>query len=577
MADSGRSPEPARHETVWCLWVAVGAMALTMLPYLFGWALVGAGKPRAWFCWLGYNLDDSSVYLAWMRQVADGHFFQRNLFTTDAQVGHQFNLFFQLLGVMAGVTHLPLLLLYHVIRIVLGVAFLRSVWWLLCMLLRGDRARRAAYLLVCFGAGLGWLPGLWRHSGLNSPVDVWQPEAVTFLCLYLAPLFLISLLLMVGVIGWLWHGEETGRWSDAARAGVCGLLLGNIHTYDVITLVAVWGAFLVVRTVADRRFDARSWGRAALAGAMTAVSCGYMYLLMKTEPVFAARVAVETLSPQFRLYVLGYGLLLPLAVWGAWLCLKPSPEHEGGAMSRGTALLLVTWAVANLAAAYLPVPYQRKMLMGVHLPIAMLAGVAVATALGKLRGRAWTAALAGCVVLLGITNVRFLARDAGNFMDNRGQSRIQRPYLYEGEIHALAWIRRNAPADAAVQPIPWIAVAPDGAVGFVDTTVACLAPGLTGHPVNAGHWGETPEFATTMGRWVQFLLPRTSDATRRDLLRESRIRYVIFSQKREETRGGEADALLSASPVPGRVPYLVRIPAASSDDTDVYQVALDRS
>ncbi len=598
MTPASPGPKPRDRETRWAFGVAIAVMAVTMLPYLFGAMLIGAAPARGWFSWLGYNLDDSCVYLAWMRQAADGSFFQRNLFTTDPQLGHQFSLFFLLLGNVARFAHLPLLLVYQVARLLLGVAFLRAVWWLIRMLVAEGRARRAAFLLVCLSAGLGWLPGQWRHSGLNSPVDVWQPESITFLCLYQSPLFLVSLLLMVGVLGWLLVAERTGSWRAALAAGCCGLLLGNIHTYDVITVGAVWAGYLVVRAILRRRVDAAGLGRAVLVGALTAVSSGYMFYLVKTEAVFAKRMAVETLSPPFMLYVLGYGLLPLLAAVAAATkggrsaigaprapmlgepgsaqpdAPGPTVQEESGRAWRGVGSVAfpVTWAVVNVAVAYLPVPYQRKMLMGAHLPIAMLAGVGLWTLLSKAPERARGIALWAAVIVLGLTNVRFMLRDAGNFQTNRGQSHIQRPYMYSGEVAALEWVREHTAAGVAIQPLPWIALSPEGRVGFVDTTVACFTPGLTGHPVNAGHWGETPDFAGTMGSWVRFLSGRRSPEERAEQLRQSGVRYVIFTQKHDdeltpETRSALEEWLAQAPRGPFRL-----VPEASNADADVYEV-----
>lgn len=553
----------------WALRVAAGAMALTMLPYLYGLLLQGAGPGRAWYAWLGYNLDDSAVYLAWMRQAADGSFFQRNLFTTEPQAGQQFNLFFLALGNL-GRLGLPLLFVYHAARLVLGIVFLRSVWWLLELVAADAGVRRKAFLLVCFSAGLGWLPGLWRESGILSPVDVWQPEAVTFLCLYLSPLFLVSLLLMVGVIGWLLIAARTGDWAAALKAGLCGLLLGNIHTYDVLTLSAIWIVYLGARWVSMRRWEPRLLLQSLTAGAMAAVSAGHMYYLLRTEEVFARRAAVETLSGSLSLVLLGYGLLLPLALLGVARGRRGEPHmrplHGDGL------LLLAVWAVANAAIAYAPVPFQRKMLMGTHIPIAILAGAGLHALLAGLPGGGRRAALAGAVALLGLTNLRFMARDMANFQQNLGQSRIQRPYMYGGEVRALAWLRENTSPGEAIQPLPWIMVGEDGRVGFVDTTAACFAPGLAGRPVNAGHWGETPDFQRTMGRWREFLLPTTSDDARRALLRQTGVKYLLFSQVPEETRNARTtDVLRWIWETPPA--YLVRVAEASSAEAIVLRVA----
>jgi hypothetical protein len=554
----------------WALRAAVVAMALTFIPYLFGWSLIGADSSRGWFSWLGYNLDDSCVYLSWMRQAADGHFFQRNLFTTEQQVGHQFSVFFLLLGNIARFLHLPLLFVYHASRLVLGVAFLRAVWSLLELLIVKPGARKVSFLLVCFSAGLGWLPGLWSQTGIQSPVDVWQPEAITYLCLYLSPLFLVSLLLMVGVMGNLIVAERTGKMRPAVYAGICGLLLGNIHTYDVITLIAVWGGYRIVRATTERKFDARAWLQAVVAGALTGISTAYMVYLVRTEEVFAKRVAVQTLSPEFVLYLKAYGPLIILAL-AALFALRRSKTGEEELIQGSSSLqLLVTWAVLNMAVAYLPVDFNRKMLMGEHFPLAILAGVGLYALTERIAARQFV--IAAAVVLLALTNVRFSMRDMNNFILNRGQSLIQRPYLMAGEVASLNWIRENAPVGAAIQPLPWVQRTPEGKIAFVDTTVACLAPGLTGHPVHAGHWGETPEFGKTMLQWVRFLNPNIPESDRLALLRQTGVRYLVFSQKSEEGLANPNDPRL-LSFIKGAPPtYLRLIPEASNEQADVYEV-----
>jgi hypothetical protein len=558
----------------WVLWVSLAAMTVTCLPNIFGTMLTGAHPALGWFSWLGYNLDDSCVYLSWMRQVADGSLFQRNLFTIEPQVGRQFNVLFLALGLVARFTGAPLLLVYHGARIVAGLAFLHALWWLLGMVAPKLPARKVCFLTVLVSAGVGWLPGQWRASGINSPADVWQPEAITWLCLYLSPLFLVSLLLMVGVLGWLLRAAETGSRKAALLAGGCGLLLGNIHTYDVITLIVVWVAWLVVVAIRRRSLAARAWLLSLGAAALTGVSSAHMFWLVRTEAVFAKRVAVATMSPSPMLYVLGYGLLLPLALGALYVALRrPSddrPAAPGALSAKTAALFLITWAAANLVAAYLPVPFQRKMLMGAHIPIGCLAGLCLAALAQHIpsRGRVW--AIAAVLALLSATNVRFMLRDTGNFSQNLGQSRIHRPYMHSGEVSALLWLREHTRAGEAVQPLPWVTVSAHGKAAFVDTTAACFAPGLTGRPVHAGHWGETPDFGTAMGRWVRFQMPGTPDTERRDLLRRSGVRYLLFSQLRSWTADpATKDAIRG---VLTSAPYLRLQEGASNDDAEVYEV-----
>src|SRR5436305_9135571 len=89
----------------WAAIVAAAALAVTMVPYLVGFTLAHGRQ----FMWLGYNLDDSCVYISWMRQSADGATRTLNLFTTAPQHGMVPNPLFWILGRTAAITHLPLI------------------------------------------------------------------------------------------------------------------------------------------------------------------------------------------------------------------------------------------------------------------------------------------------------------------------------------------------------------------------------------------------------------------------------------------------------------------------------------
>src|SRR5438046_491079 len=82
--EGGESGEVTRREWRWCLGAAAVVMALTCLPYLWLWRMTPPGLQ-----FLGFPVgpDDQCVYLAWMRQAADGHFFLRSLWTNDPQRG----------------------------------------------------------------------------------------------------------------------------------------------------------------------------------------------------------------------------------------------------------------------------------------------------------------------------------------------------------------------------------------------------------------------------------------------------------------------------------------------------------
>ena len=171
-----------RDEYRWASWVAIGIMALTCIPYVVGYVTTPAGYH---FLGFTYNVDDAFGYLSWMRQAADGHFFLRNLFTTEPQSSRGFNLLFFALGTFARITHLSLVAVFHLTRIAFGIALLLAIYGMSAFWLEDKRSRRIGLLIVGLSAGIGWL---FHGEAMFSSVDRWQPETITFLSLYPSPL-----------------------------------------------------------------------------------------------------------------------------------------------------------------------------------------------------------------------------------------------------------------------------------------------------------------------------------------------------------------------------------------------------
>ncbi len=565
-------------ENRWAAVVAALTVLVTLVPYLIG-AVQANGRA---FMWLSYNLDDSCVYLSWMRQAANGAWRAQDLFTTASQHGTVLNPLFLVLGKLAGLFHIPLIGMYQASRLGFGLLFLWVVWRLIGMTIRQPFARKLALLAVCFSSGLGWLPFWWSAPPIQTPIDKWQPEAISFLSLYLSPLFCFSLALQVAVIALLLHADRSRKMAPAIAAGVCGFVIGLVHSYDVISLAAVWIAYLAVSSAERAASGAHRFLQAAVAGLITIPAVYYMFQQFKSEAVFHARAQVPTLAPNLVWVVMGYGLTLALALYGGYMVTRKAKTVEAEeapewCLDRRASVLLVTWLLANIAVSYAPhLAFQRKMLQGSHIPLALLAGIGAAALARRipLKVQWMPAVYTACVTLvLAITNIAFVARDLQNFAANTGPTKQQRPYLQPGELDALDWIAAHPPADAAIQPLPWVDkhTNEDGhtIVAAIDSSVACFTPGRIGRHVYCGHWGETPDFGPKLLEMARFAQPRTSDDERRQMLRSWKVRYLVFTQKAEEDPA--ADEL--APMFRGRLAppdYLTKV--YSNNDADVYAV-----
>ena len=611
----------AKTDRRWAVVTGCIAILLAQVPYIVGF--LGANQRR--FLWLGYNFDDSCVYLSWMRQAADGSLIALNLFTTEPQHGMLLNPLFLVLGWIVRLTGLPPLFVYHGSRIVLGALLLAAVWKLIRLTIAYPWTRRLAFLFVCFSSGVGWIPGLWETNPIATAIDKWQPEAITFLSLYLSPLFCFSMLLQIKIYTLLLQSYRSSSAGYAVKAGLCGLVLSLVHTYDIVSIAAVWGSFLVWTLIAGRvqqRHGSESVGAtndrqnvvwspvlySLLAGFIALPGALYIAYELKTEQVFRARAAVETLSPNVLWVLLGYGFTLAFAVIGGWFLL--AKDRHGGTKSRnmesaqplpkdetfseqivappaieprafpiqpvnrtvdsGSARLLIAWAVANIAVSYFPVAFQRKMLQGAHFPIAILAAIGVAAIIGIARRETSAVRYAfkaiSITAVLALTNIRFLLRECDNFQNDLVQTQTHRAYLLQGEMDALTWVSHNTPPEAVIQPIFRVSkTLPRG----IDATLPCVAPSMTHRKVYCGHWGETPQYQQKLQEVIMIGSPRLNDVQRQQMLRTMKIDYLIFSQKAASDEEADRRFPFFRQQVP--LPSYLKL-VYSNPDADVYSV-----
>jgi hypothetical protein len=348
----------------------------------------------------------------------------------------------------------------------------------------------------------------------------------------------------------------------------------------------------------------RFWTYVAVIAAIAAPSVLYVYQELQTENVFHLRMEVRTASGPVWQLVMGYGLLLAAAVYAVVRIVNAIVERYSARLelsnneSPGDAskpdskqvslncyrLVLIVWMIINIAVSYLPVkyfPFQRKMLQGAHIPIAILAGIGAAYLISRIRALdspiKFHIAAISLTFILALSNVLFVVRDIDSFEINLIQTtHMHRPYISNGEMDALHWIENNTQPGTPIQPLPWLASS--GAhFGPSDMTLACFTPGLINRPVYCGHWGETPDYPAKLSELDRFGLPdpRMTDEVRIELLKKMRVQYIVFSQKQPEdsTLGADADKLMPMFrgniPMPG---YLIKV--YSNADADVYKVNL---
>ncbi|HHX40748.1 MAG TPA: hypothetical protein GX715_12355 [Armatimonadetes bacterium] len=538
---AGKFPFPSRAELRRVALAAAALIAFTCLPYLWGWLLRPAD-----FMGHVYNADDPNVHLAWMRQAAEGRWLFTDRFTSEEQQPQFFHLFYLVLGKVAGLfgdSYRVLICFYHLARVVGGWLFLMAAYLLAAYIYPDARTRWLGFWTVALSSGLGfWLDVLLGKGDRSCDYGpgLLMPEAITFLSLYLFPLFAVSILVLVCLYLLVLRAFDTGRVAPAVGAGLFGLVLGNIHSYDLLPVYAVLAVYVFTLGIARRAWPLREIFLAAIVVAISLPAPAYQYLVFRSNPIFQQKALTPTLSPSVVNYALTYGLVLVAACVGAWH-LRHRPHRCGD--------FLITWFIITLAMAYLPVSFQRKMIEGAHIPLALLAapGWHALTSRVRLPGAVATALWIALVIP---SNLGLMADSIRRLENNNaeGVAHLLPAYYLDSDQRAvLEWLRQNGRPEDVVLSSPL-----DG----------CYMPPYCGVTTYVSHWAETIDVQRKLANLRGFLASYTADEWRIRFLREERIRYYYH---------GPAEAAMGAFD-PSGASYLRLV--CQSGPVALYEVVL---
>ena len=498
-------------ERRWVVLASLAVMAVTCIPYLFGWSITPPGNQ---YMGLLANPDEHNVYLGWMRQAERGNVLFFDPFTAEPQQARFFHGFFLALGLAARITHIPLIWIYHLARVMSGMLLLVGVYVLAAQLFEGRLARRLGWGFAAFSSGLGWLYALLRPGAAVHPIDfghgLVMPEAITFLSLLLNPLFCFSVWLMVALWTAYIAAVRVNSWKLAALAGTAGFVLGNVHTYDMITVWLTLAGYVIAVAVIGRRFPAREAGFAALVGVMAAPFVIYQYWLFQANAVFREKALTLTLTPPPAYFLMGYGLVLALAIPGAAVALR---------RRSGPQALPVVWAVVTLLLVFLaPVSFQRKLAEGLHIPLSLLAALFVGGWLAPRMACVGASALAVLLVVATTpSNVVFIARGFRDLVhNNRAYVKVLMPplYLRADTVAAMTWLREHTGLDEAVLCMP---------------LEGSYLPGVAGNKVFIGHWAETLHYPKKLAILRWFFSDRTQARRQREFMEANGLKYVLYT------------------------------------------------
>lgn len=493
--------------------------------------------PKGWrFSGLTYNLRDQNTYLTWMAQARAGKFFFDNLYTGEKEQPGYCNILWWALGTFSRITGLSLISVYHGSRVVFIFVFLLLLDRFIGYFLADERERWCAFLLISLGTGFGWLLVLFSPlmKSVLSCADLWIPEAFAFLSMLWFPHFVFSLILQVSIY-WLFLAAcERDRASWAIGAGALALLLGFTHTYHLPTVYVVVTMFALLNT--EMRWQSLKY--AVLIVGLSLPALIYFTAITRICPSMAAWKQQNICrSPAIWWYVAGFGAiaLLPLLFPRQLTKLADKSPRN---------LFLLTWLLCNVALLYTYplLPFERRLVQGLQIPLTLLSVQILFRVIRQVPRFATLqtrrALLIGALVAFSMpTSLFHLTVTSFRVLPPRSPE-----YLSPDELATIAYLRRNASADAVI-------LAPE--------QQGMWLPLMTKRRVFVGHPGLTADYRCKSRLVQRFFAGKMSAQELRQLLQAHSVNFIYW-QRRE-------DIHLPDSPLWVRVFH--------SSQMDIYRIA----
>jgi len=518
---------------------------LALLPYVVGaWH---STPERPFTGHVDPGPEDYSHHMLWAKQAYQGHIlFEYKQNGNETHTRLIFNLLFLLIGWTGRLLEIPLILAFHLVRLVIGVLLCITIYRFLCHFIQERGWRWIAFCFISFTSGLGWI----EMSGLAPlcPADLHFVEISTFWHLRWEVVTTPTVLLLLVIFLFGLRHFKIGSFKSALVAALFALVLGFVHPHNLLTVYCVFFVHTLITLLTSRQprpgqpILRRPWVLLAITVLLSAPSFAYYRSILNQEPLLWEYVGLQNDIDPFKL-LLGYGIPALLGILGIVFVLSERAREF---------YFLVTWLVCGVALFYVPVPPAGQVfaLDGLHIPICILAtkglqstfrGLKASFAKGRTAELAHQilggAALVSLIFVSSLTNILALTNEVvmatgrGDppFMSHAlsdaltgyarsigvaDQQSNGSPYFLPRELRdALDWLGAHTHPSEVVLAPPYVSV---------------FVPYLSGNRVYFGHMNQTADAAAKLERIFLFYNKPATIEVRRRFLIENDFAYVLF-------------------------------------------------
>lgn len=464
-----------QREGGWVVALTLVLVGLVNLPYLLAYAV-----PTPWvFGGILFNPLDGYSYLAKLREGWRGEWLFTLPYTAEPGAGAFIFSYHLGLGHLARWLGVSLEWVYHLARVLSSLFFLLTAYHFITRFVDSFRWRLAAWLMFCLGSGLGWLAT--PLGEITS--DFWVAEAFPFLTVFSNAHFPLTWAGLLWLFEWTLPGlAPPPTFKRLALIALGVTLQAQVQPMVLLTLGLILGGMVAGRWLTTRTFARDEWVTLLVVGLAAGPWILNALWVTRANPVLAAWNAQNlTPTPVWWDVLLSGGVPLVLALVGLFIA-----SRRRGPLDQ----VLIYWFVLGTLSLYAPFDLQRRLALGLWMPVTLLAILALRTALLPRLRPAWRPlALTALVLPMLFTNALVYVSVVAAV-----QMRDPALFLTPDEDAALAWLAGRA----------------RGNVVLASPEIALRLPARTDARVIYGHPFETVEAETRRMAVEDYFAGRTS-------------------------------------------------------------------
>jgi hypothetical protein len=362
----------------------IAFLLILTLPYVISYLMTGNEYQFNGFL---VNPTDGHSYLAKMQLGRSGEWLFRLPYTSKPGDGVFLFTYYIVLGHIASLLHLPSIIIFHAARII-NSAFLFLVLIKFVRIYINENWTLYSIGLLCFGSGLGWIVLLIGY--VNSDFNI--PELYPFLSCLTNPHFPLAIGLMLIIL----ERIRDIRFVNTIKTTLISLVLLIIQPFCMVIILGI----LSISILLALRENLQAKVTLLFALAVPSIAFGlYLTMIIKENPALSSWNS-QNLTPSPPIWDLLIALspvILP-AIYGIVSVIKAKEKAY---------YPLVIWTILVIFLAYLPLNLQRRFLIGLYIPVALLGIKGIILVAENIRGKikniVFSAAIPSNIILIALS------------------------------------------------------------------------------------------------------------------------------------------------------------------------------